>query len=142
MIGDVAGKTAIIVDDMIDTAGTLRAAGEAVMAAGAREVCAVATHGIFSADAYATLAASPFDRIVVTDTVPLRPGAPDCIEVVSCAGLLADTVRPHLHRGLGQRGLRRTEPGLLGPPGAGNERERWRSRSDTRHRRSSSARAS
>ncbi len=93
VIGDVAGKTAIIVDDMIDTAGTLRAAGEAVMAAGAKEVCAVATHGIFSADAYATLAAAPFDRIVVTDTVPLRPGAPDNIEVVSCAGLLADTVR-------------------------------------------------
>jgi ribose-phosphate pyrophosphokinase len=92
VIGDVAGKTAIIVDDMIDTGGTLRAAGEAVMGAGAKEVCAVATHGIFSGGAYETLAASPFRRIVVTDTVPIRPGAPDCIEVVSCAGLLADTV--------------------------------------------------
>jgi ribose-phosphate pyrophosphokinase len=92
VIGEVEGKTAIIVDDMIDTAGTLRAAGEAVMAAGAREVCAVATHGVFSGDAYATLAASPFGRIVVTDTVPIRPGAPDCVEVVSCAGLLAATV--------------------------------------------------
>ncbi len=92
VIGEVAGKTAIIVDDMIDTAGTLRAAGEAVMGAGAKEVCAVATHGIFSGAAYETLAASPFRRIVVTDTVPIRPGAPDCIEVVSCAGLLADTV--------------------------------------------------
>ncbi|HTT95860.1 MAG TPA: ribose-phosphate pyrophosphokinase [Solirubrobacterales bacterium] len=92
VIGEVEGKTAIIVDDMIDTAGTLRAAGEAVMAAGAKRVCAVATHGIFSGDAYATLAASPFGRIVVTDTVPLRPGAPDCVEVVSCAGLLAATV--------------------------------------------------
>jgi ribose-phosphate pyrophosphokinase len=92
VIGEVEGKTAIIVDDMIDTAGTLRAAGEAVMAAGAKEVCAVATHGIFSGDAYATLAASPFRRIVVTDTVPIRPGAPGCVEVVSCAGLLAATV--------------------------------------------------
>jgi ribose-phosphate pyrophosphokinase len=92
VIGEVAGKTAIIVDDMIDTAGTLRAAGEAVMGAGAKEVCAVATHGIFSGAAYESLAASPFRRIVVTDTVPIRPGAPDCIEVVSCAGLLADTV--------------------------------------------------
>jgi ribose-phosphate pyrophosphokinase len=92
VIGEVEGKTAIIVDDMIDTAGTLRAAGEAVMAAGAKEVCAVATHAIFSGDAYATLAASPFRRIVVTDTVPIRPGAPDCVEVVSCAGLLAATV--------------------------------------------------
>ena len=92
VIGEVKGKTAIIVDDMIDTAGTLRAAGEAVMAAGAKEVCAVATHPIFSGSAYETLAASPFRRIVVTDTVPIRPGAPDCVEVVSCAGLLADTV--------------------------------------------------
>jgi ribose-phosphate pyrophosphokinase len=92
VIGEVEGKTAIIVDDMIDTAGTLRAAGEAVMAAGAKEVCAVATHGVFSGNAYATLEASPFRRIVVTDTVPIRPGAPDCIEVVSCAGLLAATV--------------------------------------------------
>jgi ribose-phosphate pyrophosphokinase len=92
VIGEVAGKTAIIVDDMIDTAGTLRAAGEAVMAAGAKEVCAVATHAIFSGDAYESIAASPFRRVVVTDTVPIRPGAPDCVEVVSCAGLLADTV--------------------------------------------------
>jgi ribose-phosphate pyrophosphokinase len=92
VIGEVAGKTAIIVDDMIDTAGTLRAAGEAVMAAGAKEVCAVATHAIFSGDAYEVLAASPFRRIVVTDTVPIQPGAPACVEVVSCAGLLADTV--------------------------------------------------
>jgi ribose-phosphate pyrophosphokinase len=92
VIGEVEGKTAIIVDDMIDTAGTLRAAGEAVMAAGAKEVGAVATHPIFSGNAYETLAASPFRRIVVTDTVPIRPGAPDCVEVVSCAGLLADTV--------------------------------------------------
>jgi ribose-phosphate pyrophosphokinase len=93
VIGEVEGKTAIIVDDMIDTAGTLRAAGEAVIAAGAKDVCAVATHGIFSGDAYATLAASPFHRIVVTDTVPIRPGAPDCVEVVSCAALLAATVK-------------------------------------------------
>jgi ribose-phosphate pyrophosphokinase len=93
VIGEVAGKTALIVDDMIDTAGTLRAAGEAVMAAGAKEVCAVATHGIFSGNAYETLAASPFRRIVVTDTVPIRPGAPPNVEVVSCAGLLAATVR-------------------------------------------------
>jgi ribose-phosphate pyrophosphokinase len=92
VIGEVAGKTAVIVDDMIDTAGTLRAAGEAVMAAGAKEVCAVATHAIFSGGAYEVLAESPFRRIVVTDTVPIRPGAPACVEVVSCAGLLADTV--------------------------------------------------
>jgi ribose-phosphate pyrophosphokinase len=92
VIGDVAGKTAIIVDDMIDTAGTLRAAGEAVMAAGAESVHAAATHGLFSGAAYANLGAAPFERIVVTDTVPLPPGAPDFVEVCSCTNLLADSV--------------------------------------------------
>ncbi|MBW0094260.1 ribose-phosphate pyrophosphokinase, partial [Pseudonocardia sp. KRD-184] len=93
VIGDVRGKTAIIVDDIIDTAGTLRAAGEAVARAGARRVFAAATHAVFSGRAYENLAASPFERIVVTDTIPLRPGAPPTIDVVSCAPLLADSIR-------------------------------------------------
>ncbi|MEK6438249.1 ribose-phosphate diphosphokinase [Pseudonocardia sp. T1-2H] len=93
VIGDVRGKTAIIVDDIIDTAGTLRAAGEAVSRAGARRVFAAATHPVFSGRAYENLAASPFERIVVTDTIPLRPGAPSTIDVVSCAPLLADSIR-------------------------------------------------
>jgi ribose-phosphate pyrophosphokinase len=93
VIGDVRGRTAIIVDDIIDTAGTLRAAGEAVARAGARRVFAAATHPVFSGRAYENLAASPFERIVVTDTIPLRPGAPDMIDVVSCAPLLADSIR-------------------------------------------------
>ncbi|AEA24389.1 ribose-phosphate diphosphokinase [Pseudonocardia benzenivorans] len=92
VIGDVRGKTAIIVDDIIDTAGTLRAAGEAVVRAGARRVFAAATHPVFSGRAYDNLAASPFERIVVTDTIPLRPGAPPTIDVVSCAPLLADSI--------------------------------------------------
>ncbi|MEU6702076.1 ribose-phosphate pyrophosphokinase [Pseudonocardia sp. NPDC046786] len=93
VIGDVQGKTAIIVDDIIDTAGTLRAAGEAVSRAGARRVFAAATHPVFSGRAYENLATSPFERIVVTDTIPLRPGAPPTIDVVSCAPLLADSIR-------------------------------------------------
>ncbi|GAB3004291.1 ribose-phosphate diphosphokinase [Amycolatopsis acidiphila] len=93
VIGDVRGKTAIIVDDIIDTAGTLRAAGEAVMRAGAARVFAAATHPVFSGRAYENLAASPFERIVVTDSIPLRPGAPDNVHVVSCAPLLADSIR-------------------------------------------------
>ncbi|RTL62559.1 MAG: ribose-phosphate diphosphokinase, partial [Pseudonocardiaceae bacterium] len=93
VIGDVKGKTAIIVDDIIDTAGTLRAAGEAVSRVGARRVFAAATHPVFSGRAYENLAASPFERIVVTDTIPLRPGAPPTIDVVSCAPLLADSIR-------------------------------------------------
>jgi len=93
VIGDVAGKTAIIVDDMIDTAGTLRAAGEAVMGAGAVSVYAAATHAVFSGQAYENLAAAPFEQIVVTDTIPLRSGAPGNVRVLSCASLLTDSIR-------------------------------------------------
>lgn len=93
IIGDVRGKTAIVIDDIIDTAGTLCAAGEALMRAGARRVLAGATHGIFSGPAFERLAASPFEQVVVTDTIPLREGAPDKIKVLSCAPLLADSIR-------------------------------------------------
>lgn len=93
VIGEVRGKTAIVVDDIIDTAGTLRAAGEAVIRAGARRVFAAATHPVFSGPAYENLTASPFERIVVTDSIPLRPGAPGNVQVLSCAPLLADSIR-------------------------------------------------
>ncbi len=93
MIGDVAGKTALILDDIIDTAGTLTAAGQTVLDAGARRVFAAATHAVLSGPAYERLAASGFEQIVVTDTIPLRPGAPENIVVLSCAKMLADTIR-------------------------------------------------
>ena len=93
LIGDVRGRTAIIVDDMIDTAGTLSAAGRAVLDAGATRVFAAATHPVLSGDAYLNLAAADFEQIVVTDTIPLRPGAPENIRVVSCAELLTDSIR-------------------------------------------------
>jgi ribose-phosphate pyrophosphokinase len=93
VIGDVQGRTAILVDDMIGTAGTLMAAAQTVMDEGAARVFAAATHGLFSGRAYENLASSPFEQIVVTDTVPLRPGAPDKIQVLSCADLLTDSIR-------------------------------------------------
>ncbi|WP_300014277.1 ribose-phosphate pyrophosphokinase [Pseudonocardia sp.] len=93
VIGDVSGKTAIIVDDIIDTAGTLCAAADAVVRAGAARIYAAATHGVFSGSAYANLAASPFEQVVVTDTIPLRPGAPAAVRVLSCADLLTDSIR-------------------------------------------------
>jgi ribose-phosphate pyrophosphokinase len=93
VIGDVKDKTAVIVDDIIDTAGTLRAAGETVKDEGARGVYAAATHAVLSGNAYENLAASPFERIVVTDTIPLRPDAPDNITVLSVADLLTDSIR-------------------------------------------------
>jgi ribose-phosphate pyrophosphokinase len=92
VIGDVRGKTAVIVDDIIDTAGTLRAAAQTVLDEGAARVYAAGTHGLFSGDAYETLARVPFEQIVVTDTVPLRPGAPDNVVVIPLAPLLADSI--------------------------------------------------
>ncbi len=93
VIGDVAGKTAVIVDDIIDTAGTLRAAADAVHDAGARRVYAAATHGVFSGNAWENLAAAEFEQIVVTDTIPLAPGAPDNVRVLPCADLLTNSIR-------------------------------------------------
>ena len=95
VVGDVRGKTAILVDDMIDTAGTLCAAANTVRDEGAARVIACATHGVFSGPAYERLAyeESGIERIVVTDTIPLRPGAPDNITVLSTAQTLADSIR-------------------------------------------------
>src|SRR3954452_21746699 len=90
IIGDVKGKTALLVDDMIDTAGTLRAAGQTVMDEGAARVYAAATHGVFSGNAWENLASSAFEQIVVTDTIPLRPNAPSNIIVLPCAEMLTD----------------------------------------------------
>jgi ribose-phosphate pyrophosphokinase len=93
VIGDVKDKVAVIVDDIIDTGGTLAAAAQTVLDEGASAVYAVATHGIFSGKAYETLGKSPLSGIVVTDTVPLRSGAPDNIRVLTSTDILADSVR-------------------------------------------------
>jgi ribose-phosphate pyrophosphokinase len=93
VVGDVKGKTAILVDDMIATAGTLTAAAETVLEEGAARVIACATHGVFSGPAYERLADSAIDRIIVTDTIPLRPGAPEKITVLSTASTFADSIR-------------------------------------------------
>ena len=95
VVGDVVGKTAVLVDDMIDTAGTLGAAARTVLEEGAARVIAAATHGVFSGPAYERLAyeESRIERIVVTDTIPLRPDAPDNITVLSTAQTLADSIR-------------------------------------------------
>lgn len=93
VIGDVEGKTAVLVDDIIDTAGTLKAAAQVVHDAGARRVFAAATHGVFSGNAWENLASSGLEQIVVTDTIPLPPGAPDNVRVLSCADLLTSSIR-------------------------------------------------
>ncbi len=93
VIGEVGGKTAVIVDDIIDTAGTLKAAAQAVTDAGARRVYAAATHGVFSGNAWENLAAAGFEQVVVTDTLPLPPGALENVRVLSCADLLTNSIR-------------------------------------------------
>ncbi|MGI8632600.1 MAG: ribose-phosphate diphosphokinase [Solirubrobacterales bacterium] len=95
VVGDVEGKTAVIADDMIDTAGTLCAAAKTLREEGAARVVALATHGVFSGPAYERLPVekSGIERIVVTDTIPQRPGAPDNIEVLSASGILTDSIR-------------------------------------------------
>ena len=93
VIGDVAGKTAVLVDDIIGTAGTLKAAARAVHDAGAKRVYAAATHGNFSGNAWENLAAADLEQIVVTDTIPLPPGAPDNVRVLPCADLLTNSIR-------------------------------------------------
>jgi len=93
VIGDVQDKVAVVVDDIIDTGGTLAAAAQTLVDEGASAVHAVATHGIFSGSAFETLGRSPLSSILVTDTVPLRDGAPDVIHRLTSADILTDSVR-------------------------------------------------
>jgi ribose-phosphate pyrophosphokinase len=93
VVGDVAGKVAILSDDIIVTGGTLIAAANALKANGATEVYACATHGLFPEDALEKLVASELTEIAVTDSVPQNPlGRPEKLQVLTVAGLLADTI--------------------------------------------------
>jgi ribose-phosphate pyrophosphokinase len=93
VIGDVAGKTAVMTDDIIDTAGTLCAGAAALKESGATRVIACATHALFNGDALERIQNSVFDRVVVTDTVPINPlTKPDNLEVLSVSGILAETI--------------------------------------------------
>lgn len=94
VIGDVNGKVAIMVDDMIDTAGTLCAGAQALLDHGATAVYACATHAVFSGPALERLRDSVMTEVVVTDTMHVAAtNRPDNITVLSIAGVLADTIR-------------------------------------------------
>jgi ribose-phosphate pyrophosphokinase len=93
VVGDVAGKAAILVDDMIDTSGTLVEAARVLRDAGAARVYATATHGVFSGPAFERLGQSDIEEIVVTDTIPLSRDAPEKIKVLSVADILARSIR-------------------------------------------------
>ena len=95
LIGDVKGRDCIIVDDMIDTAGTLAGAARALRDKGAKRVVACASHGVLSGPAIQRISESPISEVVVTDTIPLRPEAKACgkIKQVSIARLLGEAIK-------------------------------------------------
>jgi ribose-phosphate pyrophosphokinase len=100
VIGNVTDKTAIILDDMIDTAGTLTEAAAAVIGQGAKEVHACCTHPVLSGPAVERIAQSPLSSVFVTDTIPLRPEAKACekIKVHTISNLLGEAII-RSHRG-------------------------------------------
>ncbi len=94
VIGEVEGRTCVIMDDMVDTAGTLCKAAQVLKQQGATKVVAYCTHAVLSGGAVERIAESDMDELVVTDTIPLRPEAQTCrrIRQLSVAGLLAETI--------------------------------------------------
>jgi ribose-phosphate pyrophosphokinase len=95
IIGDVKGRSCILIDDLVDTAGTLCQAAEALKEQGALRVVAYITHPVLSGKAVERISNSALDELVVTDTIPLSAAAQACgrIRVLSVAGLLAETIR-------------------------------------------------
>ncbi|MGI8403748.1 MAG: ribose-phosphate diphosphokinase [Thermomicrobiales bacterium] len=99
MVGDVEGKIAVIVDDMISTGGTLIQAAKLLKERGAAAIHVAATHGIFAADAFDLIEQSCIERIFVTDTIPLPENGKGRVEIVSVAPLLAEAIM-RTHKGM------------------------------------------
>ena len=95
VIGDVRGKDAIILDDMIDTAGTTTQAAQALIDGGARRVMAACTHAVLSGPAIERINASPLEKVIATDTIPLREKMAICskLEVLSISTLLGEAIK-------------------------------------------------
>ncbi len=95
IIGDIEGKTALLLDDMVDTAGTLTQAANALLKEGAKKVVACCTHPVLSGTAVEKINQSALEELVVTDTIPLREDAQACkkILVLSVAGLLGEAIK-------------------------------------------------
>ena len=121
IIGDVSGRTCLIMDDMVDTAGTLTKAAAALKAHGASRVIAYCTHPVLSGDAIHRVANSALDELVVTDTIPLSAEAVACgrIRAITCAGLIGETIIRIAKSDSGQLALSgvapRPAPALPGP---------------------------
>ncbi len=95
IIGEVAGRTCILIDDIVDTAGTLCSAAEALKKEGALKVVAYCTHPVLSGKAIINLESSPLDELIVTDSIPLSPAAQNCSKIrqLSLSALLAEAIR-------------------------------------------------
>jgi ribose-phosphate pyrophosphokinase len=95
IIGEIEGRTCVIMDDMVDTANTLCQAATALKERGAAKVLAYATHPVLSGPAIERISHSHLDQLVVTDTIPLSPAGETCDRILqlSCADLLAETIR-------------------------------------------------
>ncbi len=91
LVGDVSGKDVVLIDDIIDTAGSITKAGNLIMERGARSVRAFCTHPVFSGEAYERIANSSFEEVIVTDTIPIKPGC-DKIKVLSTADLFSEVI--------------------------------------------------
>lgn len=100
MVGDVAGRTAIIVDDMISTGGTLVQAANLVMERGAKEVYACAVHGLFAGDAFEQISHSKLKQVVVTNTYPIETAARNLqVETLTVAPMIAEAIM-RIHKDL------------------------------------------
>ncbi len=95
IIGEVEGRTCVLVDDLVDTAGTLCQAAKALKDHGATKVVAYCTHPVLSGQAITNISSSELDELVVTDTIPLRPDAQACVRIrqLSIAEMLAEAIR-------------------------------------------------
>ena len=91
LIGDVQGKNVVLVDDMVDTAGTLTKAADLMMERGAESVRAITTHGLLSGNAYEKIENSKLTELIITDSIPIEIKS-DKVRVLSCANLFADVM--------------------------------------------------
>ena len=104
LIGDVKDRNVVLIDDMIDTAGTLCKAADILMEKGAKTVRAMATHGVLSGKAYENIEKSQLLEVIVTDTIPVNTELSSKIKVLSCAPLFADVMRSvHEHQSISDK---------------------------------------
>lgn len=113
LVGRVKGKTAILVDDMADTCGTLCLAAQHLMEAGTEKVYAIVTHGILSGNALANVEASALEKLIVTNTLPQKANQEACskIEVIDIGAVLGEVIR-RSHYGESVSKLFHEVPGL------------------------------